>query len=119
MEGDPYVLPSLMVATVLSAAGWRAVNLGPNLPATALRAAFEEHQPALVWLSCSVEQVWTEHAREIRQTLQDLERTGVQVLGGGRAWKPLALETGGRFTFAGSMAEVGAFVEGLKAAGKT
>lgn len=51
---DPYVLPSLMAATVLADLGFREVNLGPETPTRALIAAARHYRPALVWLSCSV-----------------------------------------------------------------
>lgn len=50
-EGDPYVLPSLVVELTLLDLGWRAVNLGPDTPVTALATAVRQHRPRLVWLS--------------------------------------------------------------------
>ena len=38
-ENDPYILPSLMAAIVVGEAGMRAVNLGPDTPASALQHA--------------------------------------------------------------------------------
>ncbi len=66
--GDPYFLPSLLVATALQAEGWRAVNLGPNTPFDALVAACKHHQPALAWLSVSSVQ----NAGEIEQGIERL-----------------------------------------------
>lgn len=51
IAGDPSTLPSLMVATVLTGAGYRTVNLGPNTPAKTFEAAIEAHAPQLVWIS--------------------------------------------------------------------
>lgn len=51
--GDPYNLATLMVELVLRDDGWRAVNLGDDLPITTLAAAIREQQPKLFWLSCS------------------------------------------------------------------
>lgn len=116
LEGDPYTLPTLMVALVLAAAGWRAVNLGPNLPMAALLSAVRENRPALVWLSCSVEEAATDHAAEIRKTLHDLSRKNLDIIAGGRAWNARQLGAAERLTFVGSMAEVAAFVKGLHAA---
>lgn len=51
--GDPYLLPSMLVATTLAAEGWHAVNLGPDTPFDSLLHAAEAHGPRLVWLSIS------------------------------------------------------------------
>ncbi|MEO0963699.1 MAG: B12-binding domain-containing protein [Planctomycetota bacterium] len=51
---DPYILPSLMAATVLADLGFREVNLGPETPMRAMIAAARHYRPELVWLSCSV-----------------------------------------------------------------
>lgn len=50
-EGDPYLLPSLMVELTLADMGWRTINLGPHTPAWSLREAIEQHRPRLAWLS--------------------------------------------------------------------
>jgi MerR family transcriptional regulator, light-induced transcriptional regulator len=52
-EDDPYLLPSFMAATVIAAAGMRAMNLGPDTPVAALQHAVAAHQPRLVWISAS------------------------------------------------------------------
>ena len=52
--GDPYLLPSLMVATVLHEAGYRELNLGPETPTDTLQCAIRRYEPRLVWLSISV-----------------------------------------------------------------
>jgi excisionase family DNA binding protein len=53
-SGDSHMLPSFMAATVLTAAGLAATNLGADLPAAALDAAIAHHQPALIWISVSM-----------------------------------------------------------------
>lgn len=52
--GDPYLLPSMLVAATLAAEGWHAVNLGPNTPFDSLLHAAEAHGPQLVWVSISL-----------------------------------------------------------------
>lgn len=49
--GDPYILPSIMAATSLTAEGIRAVNLGPNTPASTMAAAAAHYDVSVVWLS--------------------------------------------------------------------
>ncbi|MEC8555819.1 MAG: helix-turn-helix domain-containing protein [Planctomycetota bacterium] len=52
-EGDNYSLPSQVVQLVFRESGWRAMNLGNNLPLKTLSAAANEHKPRMVWLSVS------------------------------------------------------------------
>jgi MerR family transcriptional regulator, light-induced transcriptional regulator len=52
-ENDPYLLPTFMAATVVAAAGMRAMNLGPDTPVIALQSASVAHKPRLVWISAS------------------------------------------------------------------
>jgi methanogenic corrinoid protein MtbC1 len=53
LQGDPYLIPSLLAATALAAEGWQAVNLGPDTPYQALLEAAAHHKPSLVWVSVS------------------------------------------------------------------
>jgi excisionase family DNA binding protein len=50
-EGDPYLLPNIMCATVLIDMGFRAINLGPASPVEILPLAGEHYGAKLVWLS--------------------------------------------------------------------
>ena len=51
---DPYLLPSLLVATVLADTGFRVTNLGPHTPAAVLAQTARRADADLVWLSLSV-----------------------------------------------------------------
>ena len=53
LSGDPYVLPSALVALALREGGWRSRALGVNLPAYTLCEALDVEQPDLFWLSVS------------------------------------------------------------------
>ena len=53
--GDPYVLPTTMVTLVMRSLGWRAENLGTDLPVDTLIEAIADLHPRLVWLSVSAE----------------------------------------------------------------
>jgi hypothetical protein len=48
LESDPYVVPSLTVELTFLDLGWRAVNLGPEMPVAGLVAAVPEYRPRLV-----------------------------------------------------------------------
>ena len=52
-EGDPYSLASTLVELVLCEHGFRAVNLGSNVPISSLDRAIERLTPKLFWLSVS------------------------------------------------------------------
>ncbi len=80
-EDDPYSLPSAMVALVLAAAGYRAVNLGPDTPTPALRRAVMHFQPAVVWVSASAP-LPVAQAHEIADLLTSLPAGTTAVTGG-------------------------------------
>lgn len=52
--GDPYLVASQLSAMVAAEGGMHAINLGPDVPVTALERAVAELRPKLVWLSVSV-----------------------------------------------------------------
>ncbi len=87
-EDDPYILPSFMAATVASAAGLRAMNLGPDTPLAALQHACGVHNPRLVWISASAP-IPSARARAIARWAVSLPNT-IRVVCGGRASDALA-----------------------------
>lgn len=87
-EDDPYLLPSFMAATVIAAAGMRAMNLGPDTPVSALEHAAIAHKPCLVWISASAP-LPAPRARAIAKWANSLPRS-ITVVCGGRACEPLA-----------------------------
>ena len=52
-SGDLYSLPGQLIEVVLREAGWRACNLGNNVPFGSLQEAVRTLNPRLVWLSVS------------------------------------------------------------------
>lgn len=52
-SGDHYALPGQLIEVVLRETGWRAVNLGCNLPFATLSAAVRKERPRIVFLSVS------------------------------------------------------------------
>lgn len=85
-EDDPYLLPSFLAATVISVAGLRAINLGPDTPLVALQEAVEHHRPRLVWISAS-SPINSARARSITRWLASLKHVEVAV--GGRTSEAL------------------------------
>ncbi|MDX2088882.1 MAG: excisionase family DNA-binding protein [Kofleriaceae bacterium] len=80
-EDDPYLLPSFMCAMIVASVGFRAVNLGPDTPLSALQAAVEEQQPKLVWISASAH-LAPARARAIAHWLASLPSSIISVVGG-------------------------------------
>jgi MerR family transcriptional regulator, light-induced transcriptional regulator len=52
-SGDHYSIPGQLVEVSLREAGWRATNLGANLPFETILEAVRHEQPRLVWISVS------------------------------------------------------------------
>ena len=115
--GDPYILPSLLAATVLEVEGYKAMNLGPDTPAEELLRAAEHFGAQLVWLSVS----FAENAPALRAAIGDvaerLSALGVKVIVGGQSAKALGLPLDGNVFVGDSMAELTAFARGLRAGG--
>ncbi len=111
--GDPYLLPSAMCAFVLAAAGWRATNLGPDLPLDALVLGAERDRAALVWLSVSSESAAERLAAEFPTAVGRLGASGARVIVGGRAL-PRALEPeGAAYRVGRTMSDLVAFARGV------
>jgi MerR family transcriptional regulator, light-induced transcriptional regulator len=87
-EDDPYLLPSFMAATVIAAAGMRAMNLGPDTPVAALEQAVAAHPPRLVWISASAN-VPPARAKAFARWLLALPKA-VTVVCGGRGIEAIA-----------------------------
>lgn len=115
-SGDPYVLPSLMVAALLADAGYRDVNLGPDVPARSLREAVRRYQPRIVWLAVSSPIASEVLRRECTTIAEGLGGSGAALIVGGRGADAAAVKDLPRVHVLESMAEMGAFARGLRAA---
>lgn len=93
--GDPYVLPSLLIATALGAHGWRAENLGADTPFDALLRACEHHKPALVWISVSSVRDAAEIEQGIDTVAQYLAESKTPLAFGGQAALDFSLKRSG------------------------
>jgi MerR family transcriptional regulator, light-induced transcriptional regulator len=113
--GDPYRLPSVLVATVLTAEGFRAVDLGPETPISTLKRAIAAYSPRLVWLSVTSVPRPKALAKELRQLLAELAEAEIALAVGGREVDRLELPRRPRLCIGRSMTELVAFVSGLRA----
>lgn len=113
---DPYVLPSLMAASVLASEGWNEINLSANTPATVLARAAAESRATLVWIAFSTQ----DGAERVRQVTGDLRGAladaGLEpgiVIGGPTLNAVTSINIPGVY-HARSMTELAAFAQGLR-----
>lgn len=111
-EGDNYSLPSQVVQLVFRESGWRAMNLGNNLPLKTLSAAAIEHKPRMVWLSVSHLADTEKFISEFAQLSEALPSDTMMVVGG----RALGDDIRPRMTYTGhcdNMQQLAAFANAL------
>jgi MerR family transcriptional regulator, light-induced transcriptional regulator len=115
-EGEVYVLPSLMAATVVAEAGFEVRNLGADTPAVALLEAIRHYQPQLVWISYSVP---PRSPRDAATGLTGMVEAlnGGSVVIGGRGSAALPLPASPFVQRIETMSELAAFARGLGVSG--
>ncbi len=113
-SGDPYRIPSLAAAVTLTSVGWRATDLGPDLPVDSLIRAAETHEADLVWLSISALRSPTIAQRTIMDLACDLGERGRAMVVGGRDLPSLPDVALGTLHQAGSMTELAGLAKGLR-----
>jgi len=114
IAGDPYMVPTLMVSTVLAAQGWRETNLGANTPVSAFREAIRAYHPRLIWMSFSSHDAGDKFLREWGGILDLAEERGIAVLVGGQAFPAKAAAAHGhRFHRLANMEALAGFVRAL------
>jgi excisionase family DNA binding protein len=117
--GDPYVLPSLAVATALEAEGVRAVNLGPGTPIGTLVLATRRERAAMVWLSVSTDAARDALADGLGALVGAVREAGSHLVLGGRALETRPLAVPADVQVASTVAEAAAFARGLCATRRT
>lgn len=80
--GDPYTLPGQLIELVMREAGWRASNLGSNIPFSSLLKAVQQVKPRFVWLSVSTVGDSEAFVEECNRFAERLPRDVVLVVGG-------------------------------------
>lgn len=114
-SGDPYLLPSLLVATALMSESYDAMNLGPETPCASLLRAADEFDAKLVWLSISVAQRPDEMRQDVIKLACELGTRGTRLIVGGQKCGVLDLPTEDNMLVGQSVAELVAFGRGLLA----
>ncbi|MBG80433.1 MAG: hypothetical protein CMJ39_06975 [Phycisphaerae bacterium] len=88
VSNDPYLLPSMLVASVIAENGGDATNLGPNTPVDVLRIDSvnrpESERPDLVWISTSIVEDPELISRQITQFADECHEYGILLAVGGR-----------------------------------
>lgn len=113
-QGDSYLIPSLMAATIAAEAGFRDINFGPETPLSLLGRAEKESSARLVWLALSVLPADGLH-REILALHKELAARDIPLVLGGRYAPDLATPARRGLHVVNSMAEFAAFLAGLTA----
>jgi methanogenic corrinoid protein MtbC1 len=85
LEGDPYMLPTAMVAIALREAGWNAESYGCWHPPETLEAAVREERPRLLWISVSTLDDGEAFVARYTSLYHSAVASGVAVAVGGRA----------------------------------
>lgn len=84
-SGDPYLLATQLAALVVSEAGLRPINLGPDTPPEAFERAIADCRPALVWLSIT-SALTPAGARAVHKWVSAVPATTQVVIGGQQAY---------------------------------
>lgn len=104
--GDPYLLPSLSVATVLAAEGYETVNLGADTPTDTLQRAAQQLRPRLVWVAAKSPASCAQIEADLTALLAALEPLGASLVIGGQAASELRLAPSERLHVGQTMAEL-------------
>jgi MerR family transcriptional regulator, light-induced transcriptional regulator len=111
-QGDRYLLPSLMVATILADSGFRDANFGPDTPVDILETAAEQRGAILVWLSISEIVQKAQLQRDVEKLSEGLRRRNIRLVIGGRYSAELNLRALVNVQVMQSMTELAAFTRG-------
>jgi len=115
VAGDPYLLPSMAAALVLSGEGFNAVNLGADVPATSLAEAMERLDARIIWVSASTVTDGPVIGRELASLVGAAAARHTHVMVGGRAATTVLLNAAPNLYVGSSMGELAAFARGLLA----
>lgn len=113
---DPYLIPSLMSATVLASEGFNAINLGPETPVESLVHAVEQYDARLVWLSISNTEKTETISPYVTELLSALQNTTARLVVGGRSRSLVKVPAASRLIIVGSMTDLAAYARGLSVA---
>jgi len=114
--GDPYVIPTLAVATVLAGEGIEVTNLGPETPMLSLVLAIERVRPKIVWVSASTATGAEAVVAGIGAVLEAVRSAGATVAIGGRSFEQGSYRLPSEVFTCRVIGELAAFSRGLQTA---
>jgi methanogenic corrinoid protein MtbC1 len=111
-DGDPYLLPSMMAATVLAEAGYRDMNFGPQTPLALLAMAAEENKAGIVWVSVKFAADRAKLRGDIVELAERLKKMDIKLVAGGDGIESLAIRSIKNVHVMQTMTELSAFARG-------
>ncbi len=118
-EGDPYLVPSLMVSTVLAEAGMRVFNYGANTPIELLGSEALQTGAKLVWVSISAVDDVRKLSNQVKKLAAKMSENQIKLVIGGHASGELAIRNMPNIYAMRSMSELAAFGRELMTSLKT
>lgn len=112
-SGDPYIVPSLAIATALAAEGLRPVNFGPDTPLDSLARAAAWLDPRLVWISFTVAPITRNRIEQVADLARTLATSKVDLVIGGQAVTPGIFPVLPNLRVFSSVAEMAAYARTL------
>lgn len=112
---DFHLVPTTMVSLIMTAEGWREINLGANTPVSAFCQAIHAYRPDLLWISFSLREGAEKFVRDWDEILDLAEERNVTVVVGGQAFPvKAAAPYASRFHHLPNMQALAGFVRGLR-----
>ena len=111
---DPYILPSMMVSTVLLSEGLRTINLGPDTPFSSMKEAIQIYQPLIFWISITIPNIPHDTKSKLLELLEFIEQYETRLVLGGKQSEQFQAIQHPRLYVGRSMSELTAYVHGLK-----
>ena len=112
-EGDPYIIPNLLVEMALLEMGWQVVNLGPNTPLRSLGRGLSEYKPKLLWIAASYIGDEDCFRREYLRLRVKAESLGVAIAIGGQGFSESLRSTLPYTMFGDGMTQLASFAKAL------
>ena len=112
-SNDPYLIPSLMAMCVLTDAGYRAMNLGPDVPIASLLDAARFFDARLVWVSISSTKAKPPPLETLNELAEELGAHDRALVVGGRRVDDLIGSRHENLTICHQMTELAGFARGL------